>query len=217
MSTLIAADRTVVERSFREWQAEQAELEAQLVESLAALEAYQSNLDNWQRELAAERAELRELRAAIELERSAEADQTQRLDAIVIELAEAREKVNSLTTALLARTEELRGLDRDRDEASAALAVAQARESELTALLAAQQAVNESQRRQWESEAACAREEAERLSSLAAAGNQPESARNCQSPTESRPAANPVLGSVMEQFGKLRQQRSMNRLNPKPR
>jgi chromosome segregation ATPase len=132
-------------------------------------------------------------------------------------LADARQKINSLTSALLTRTEELRDLDQQRNEATAELAVAQAREKELTALLSAQQTDNEAQRQQWELEAARARAEAEKLAELVAAGNHPETGRNCQAATETRPSASAVLGSVMEQFGKLRQQRSLNRLNPKPR
>ena len=56
-SAMITVDRELMQRSFRDWQAEQAELDSQLLDSVAALEAYQSHLDGWQRELA-ERDEL---------------------------------------------------------------------------------------------------------------------------------------------------------------
>jgi hypothetical protein len=41
--------------------------------------------------------------------------------------------------------------------------------------------------------------------------------KNGSARVEPRRGASPVLGSVMEQFGKLREQRSMNRSNNKPR
>ena len=49
----VVVDRELVEHSFREWQEEQAQLDAQLAESVEALDAYQSHLDNWQQDLCA--------------------------------------------------------------------------------------------------------------------------------------------------------------------
>ncbi len=51
----------------------------------------------------------------------------------------------------------------------------------------------------------------------AAAGNQGAAVKNGSAKVEPRRSTSPVLGSVMEQFGKLREQRSMNRSNNKPR
>ena len=168
-STLIAADRAAVQNSFREWQAEQSLLDAQLVESVAALDAYQTHLDTWQQELAREREELRLTRAAIERERSGTAGE---------------------------------------------------RELDLSAALAEQQQNFEEQKRQWEVEIAQLHEELCRVSASSAASvdsRLSELSRNSPSKAEPRSAASPVLGTVMEQFGKLRLQRSMNRPNPKPR
>jgi len=216
-TTLIAVERADFERSFREWQAEQSELEAQLADSFAALDAYQSNLDNWQAELAGEREELRELRATIERERSASNNSSEQHDALCQELADARLKISSLTTALLARTEELRDLDHERNEAIAELSRAGAREQELSATLAAHQQSTDAERLEWERKIEQLREDAQQAAEVAARGAGAPRAPNGEAPSESRFSTNPVLGSVMEQFGKLRRQRSMSRLNPKPR
>ena len=72
-SATITVDRELVQ-SFRDWQAEQAVLDAQLVDSVAALEAYQSHLDGWQRELARERDELQRLREELDREKVVDGD-----------------------------------------------------------------------------------------------------------------------------------------------
>jgi septal ring factor EnvC (AmiA/AmiB activator) len=137
-SPRVAVDRAVVDRSFREWQEEQELLDAQLAESVAALDAYQAHLDNWQQELVREREELRQLRAAIERDRSA---------------GVGREQIEHLN-----------------------------------------QAVEE-----------------------AAAASHGEPVNIGPAKVEPRRTSSPVLGSVLEQFGKLREQRSLNRSNNKPR
>jgi septal ring factor EnvC (AmiA/AmiB activator) len=92
-----------------------------------------------------------------------------------------------LTDKLLARTEELREVECQRDAASRELA--RAREEAFTASAAGQQ-------------------------SDSSRGGEPTRATT---KGESRRIASPVLGSVIEQFGKLREQRSLNRSNGKPR
>jgi chromosome segregation ATPase len=219
--TLIAVDRESVQHSFREWQAEQTLLDAQLAESVAALDAYQSHLDAWQQELARERDELRQLRAAIERDELNGGVPNEQLAQVAKELDDARQKITSLTAALLARTEELRDLDHQRGDANVELVRAKSREQELTAQLAAKQHTTELERHQWEKELAQLREQLQRATespTAAADIHRGEPGRNCQSKSEPRTQASPVLGTVMEQFGKLRQQRSMNRPNqPKPR
>jgi chromosome segregation ATPase len=219
-STLFVVDREVVQDSFRQWQTEQSLLDAQLAESVAALDAYQSHLDGWQEELAREREELREMRAALERERVAAGSHHDQWEQYNQELIDAREKVTSLTSALLARTEELRELDRERGDTQTELALVRARERELTAALTTQQQTSEAQKRQWESELAQLRLELGRASEHSAVSDHyhAEPSRIGHAKPEPRATASPVLGSVMEQFGKLRQQRSMNRPNqPKPR
>src|SRR5450631_2843458 len=115
MSTAtITFDRELVHSSFRDWQAEQEVLDAQLAESVAALEAYQAHLDGWQRELAGERDELRRLREELDREKVADGRRHEKQEVVEKELYDARTKITSLTTALLDRTEELRQLDRKR-------------------------------------------------------------------------------------------------------
>jgi chromosome segregation ATPase len=220
-STLFVVDREVVQDSFRQWQTEQSLLDAQLAESVSALDAYQSHLDAWQQELAREREELRQLRAALERDCAATGIHDDQWEQCNQELNDTRQKVASLTTALLARTEELRELDRQRGDTQTELALVRARERELTAAITAQQQSSEAQRRQWESELAQLRLELGRAVEHSATGVEAyhgEPSKNGHSKPEPRATASPVLGSVMEQFGKLRQQRSMNRPNqPKPR
>ena len=216
-STFVAVDREIVEHSFREWQQEQSLLDAQLAESVAALDAYQSNLDSWQQDLVRERDELRHLREAFARDQSGAGASDEQLNQLTKDLDVSREKIASLTSALLARTEELRELDRQREEANAESALARARDLELTAQLAAQQQSIEAERQQWENRTTHEHDIVSRAVEQAATNHHGESVRNSPVKPEPRRAASPVLGSVMEQFGKLREQRSMNRPSPKTR
>jgi chromosome segregation ATPase len=206
----ITFDRELVHSSFRDWQAEQAVLDAQLTESVAALEAYQSHLDSWQRELAGERDGLRRLRDELDREKIATGSRHEKQEVFERELYDARTKITTLTTALLDRTEELRELDRQRADVNTELAVAKSRERDLTTALETLQKSADVQRLQWESAIAEMRQQWEQSLELA----EPETAAE---PGPSDPplgpivATNPVLGSLMEQFDKLRQQRSVGR------
>jgi peptidoglycan hydrolase CwlO-like protein len=161
--TLVTVDREIVEISFREWQEEQSLLDAQLVESLAALESYQAHLDSWQQDLVREREELRQLRESQSREPGTGGDELQQLAQLDQELRESREKIASLT---------------------AALAAAQSAGAASHHQAAFERAVEQ---------AASAEHGAGKVSR----------------------GGSPVLGSVMEQFGKLREQRSLNRANNK--
>jgi septal ring factor EnvC (AmiA/AmiB activator) len=207
VSPPVAVDREIVEHSFREWQQEQSLLDAQLAESVAALDAYQLHLDNWQQELARERDELHELREALERDRAAGGAGNEHFEQLQRELNDSRDKVASLTTALLARTEELRELDRQRESVGTELAHARDREKELTDRLTAKGEPNRNSQP----------DAFDTAIEQAAASNQGDAARSGAAKVEPRRSASPVLGSVMEQFGKLREQRSMNRSNNKPR
>lgn len=188
-STEVTVDRIAVEDSFRVWQEEQSLLDAQLAESVAALEAYQSHLDVWQQDLARERQQLQEEREAFNRDCSSTGSNLEQLQVLTAQLDESREKNNSLTAALLQRTEELRSLDQ-------------------------QFAV---ERQQWEHESARLSELAEKGAAAGASASPLLSLRNGPVKSEPRTSTSPVLGSVMEQFGKLRQQRSLNRPNPNPK
>ena len=210
----ITVDRELVQRSFRDWQAEQAVLDAQLVDSVAALEAYQSHLDGWQRELAREREDLQRTREALDREKVVDGTRHEKLERFEQELYDARVKITTLTTALLDRTEELRQLDRERAHVNTEFAVAKSREKDLTTSLETQQKSFDVQRGQWESAIAEMRKQLEQSLDLAvAAAEAPPVPIASDAPLGPIAAANPVLGSLMEQFDKLRQQRSVGRQN----
>lgn len=164
--TPVTVDREIVEHSFREWHAEQSLLDAQLIESLSALESYQSHLDKWQQDLVREREELRQLRESLARDEATDGEE-QQIDQLNQELRESREKIASLT---------------------AALAAAQSAGAASHHQAAFEMAVDHAT-----------------------------SAEHGTAKVEQRRGASPVLGSVMEQFGKLREQRSLNRSNNKTR
>jgi chromosome segregation ATPase len=191
---LIEVDRAIIASSFREWQEEQQKLDAELAESVAALDAYQANLDNWQQELARERDELLQLRSATESQALAPAtptgdDEHEQLELIRKELDEARAQISVLT---------------------ADLALARAHELELGEALSEEQHSKDTH--------ALHHEAFDEAVELAAAGSyRGDTAPSGTGRSESRRGGSPVLGSVMEQFGKLREQRSISRSNTKPR
>ncbi|HEY4233315.1 MAG TPA: hypothetical protein VGM76_07800 [Lacipirellulaceae bacterium] len=209
-SATITLDRELVHSSFRDWQAEQAVLDSQLSESVDALDAYQSHLDNWQRELARERDELQRLRGELDREKVVDGNRHETIDKLEHELYDARAKITSLTTALLDRTEELRQLDRGRADVNTELALAKTRERDLSATLETLQRASDMQRGQWEAAIAEMRQQMEQSLELAAADVLAESSPS-DPPLGPIAASNPVLGSLMEQFDKLRQQRSVGR------
>jgi chromosome segregation ATPase len=204
-----------------EWRAGNESLETQLSESMAALTAYQSHLDAWQKQLAHEREKLRKEQEQFEHQRAATRDaQTGHEHNSAepgSELADAREKISTLSASLLARTEELRQTDERRSQLASELEMGQVREKELVAAL-------EEQKRSLEQERAHRAEELrnlEKLTHSAGDGAQSTSEDSLTALEQSgRPAGNtgqqqinenPVLGSIVEQFGKLRKQRAMDR------
>ena len=211
--SLVSVDRESVEHSFREWQEEQSLLDAQLAESVAALDSYQSHLDNWQQELAREREELRQLREAVEHDQAPGSTGNEQIELLNQELRESREQVSSLTMALQTRTDELRELECQRETIEAELALVRGREQELEAAVAAQQSGSDTQTHHGNQHQAAFDKAVEQ----AAAANQGEAVKSGTAKVEPRRGASPVLGSVMEQFGKLREQRSLNRSNNKAR
>jgi chromosome segregation ATPase len=207
--------------TFRQWQTEHESLDAQLSESLAALAAYQSHLDAWQQQLARARTELLALREEFERQRAADENRRSQLQQSSAEaetaLSSAREEIAKLSSSLLQRADELRDADQQRTELAAELEQARTREQELNNAL-------EEQKRQLESERTSWAEESRRLQELA----ERRSEANAVNPSEpqtpsaaSRPAPlnghheqngeSPVLASIMQQFGKLRQQRANDR------
>jgi len=210
-------DCQVVRGTFQQWRAEQEPLATELSESLAALAAYQSHLDAWQQQLARQREELGAARERFANER-AEAEKLRAHSAAETnaELNAAREKIASLTGALLARTDELRVLDGRRAEVVTELELARAREKELSAKLEELKQSREQERAQRSDELQRMRELVERRIETSDAERPAAPAEN---PPVRRPTVehggqasnSPVLGSIVEQFGKLRQQRALDR------
>jgi hypothetical protein len=220
MTTAVAIDCQPVHDSFGQWRADQEALDAQIADSVAALAAYQSHLDAWQHKLAEEREELRQHRAALERDHTLAESHDEQCDGLQRELNEAQQKITSLTTALLTRTEELRELDRQRVQADHQLIEARAREKELFAALEAERNRSPANGRQPNQPPSQPRGQIQRGEQSPAAQNaSPNGQASSGQTTNGRPqaasttTANPVLGSVMEQFGKLRQQRTLDRQN----
>jgi septal ring factor EnvC (AmiA/AmiB activator) len=214
MTDTLQIDCESIRQTLHEWRAEQETFDAQLTESLSALAAYQSHLDAWQKQLANEREQLRTAREQFQHERDRTDGAQAGLDpnsAEAAELSAAREKISALSASLLARTEELRQLDERRSELAAELELNRVREKELAKAL-------EEQRQTLEQERAHRAEELRNLERLTqgAQGDSPSenSANNLAAASGRGPQQvneNPVLGSIVEQFGKLRQQRALDR------
>jgi hypothetical protein len=223
MTLVATVNSDAIRDTFREWNAERDSLDAELSESLVALEAYQLHLDAWQQQLAREREELQSDREQFECDRSAsEKNQSESSAATVAELHAAREKITALTTLLLSRTEELRTLDNSRAEVQTELELSRARERELKSTLDDQKRSVEQERSQWADELKQLREVVERqleapiVGEPATATDRPALEAPAPSPpspgsAQSPPRESPVLGSIVEQFGKLRQQRAVER------
>lgn len=164
---ICSIDKRGVQESFQQLRCEEEVLDAQLSESLAALEAYQRHLDVWQQQLATEREELRIEREALERDRVTATENGDE------ELAHAREEIASLE----ARIEQY-------DQ----------RQTELIAELDAQRLARDSAQH----------------STLDTSGD-PDATSGKLSGGRQDKSATPVLGSIVEQFGKLRQQRALER------
>lgn len=212
MTAPIAMDHDVIHDSFAVWHERESSFDEQLADSLAALDAYQSHLDAWQRELAAQRQALDDEREQLDQDRGAAKDHAAELQKVSTELSEARAQIGSLSKALLDRTEELRQLDAKRAELTTELELARAREQ-------GQAAKSDQQRPdslppQWAEELKHLRELFERQmepADIEAAWHE----QLDDPPAELDATENPVLGSIVEQFGKLRQQRAQGQRNRK--
>jgi septal ring factor EnvC (AmiA/AmiB activator) len=237
MSFTASINSRAVRESIRTWTAERESLDVQLSDSIAALSAYQSHLDAWQQQLAAERNTLREEREQFEKQRaSKEKDSSESVGALTNELNAAREKITALTTLLLNRTEELRSLDNRRAEVQTELELSRSRERELKAALDDTKRAADQERSQWAEELHQLRDVVERQMDTPAV-EQSESA-NTPIPTTAPetpvavttapravsssgarviPRETPVFGSIVEQFGKLRQQRAVERQTHRPK
>jgi septal ring factor EnvC (AmiA/AmiB activator) len=181
-------DRDVLRATFETWSAAEDSLDAQLTESLEALAAYQSHLDAWQCELAAERAALIQAREQLECEKAAVAANQDAAGQAEAQLAAERE-------------------------------AAREREKELTMALDAEKQLHHLERAQLTAELRQAQDalaqRADAASSAAGAKKAPPSPQlglpRKSAPVVREGTGSAVLGSIVEQFGKLRQQRAVDR------
>jgi predicted nucleic acid-binding Zn-ribbon protein len=230
MALAPALNCETVRQTFQAWNAERESLDSELSESLAALEAYQLHLDGWQQQLAREREELQAAREQFKRDQSvSDKNHSESSAATITELHAAREKITGLTTLLLNRTEELRTLDNRRAEVQSELELSRGRERELKAAIDEQKRSVDQERSQWADELKQLRAVVECQMEKPVA-NEPSGATD--RPTNAAPAApthtppttnatqreNPLLGSIVQQFGKLRQQRAVERqVHKRPR
>jgi chromosome segregation ATPase len=193
-----------------------------------------------QKKLESEWSELRTARDHIEHDREAIRAERHQLDhdrdavakgqseasaSLMAELNAARDRVGALTTSLLDRTEELRTIDNRRAEAVTEMELARAREKELKTALEEQKQASEQERAHWKEELRQLRELLQKqmeasvsIERLAAtdAYTSPAQPTGQSQPAAERPSRpvqreNPVLGSIVQQFDKLRQQRASDR------
>jgi DNA repair exonuclease SbcCD ATPase subunit len=219
MTETLLLESEPIRETFREWHAERESLDAQLAESLSALAAYQSHLDTWQQELAQKREELHKAREQFDTDRAAVEKSKAHLEELTVEVSELRDKISSLNVSLTDRTEELHAQARRRDELVAELEASRAREKELQTALEERTRVYELEREKWEAELRQIRDEATRrgLAPTPNGGTDAEIAPTQESPAPSTrsgvvlPGDSPVLESIVQQFGKLRQQRATDR------
>ena len=139
------------------------------------------------------------------------------------ELNAARDKISALTTSLLSRTEELRTLDSRRAEVATELELARAREKEFKTALDEHKQSGRTRRGALEGRAAATPRAARapRGSDRCRGTNYASCGTACAvappQPTvgyttaQAAARANPVLGSIVQQFDKLRQQRASDR------
>jgi chromosome segregation ATPase len=230
-TTTLSLEYQPIHDCFGQWREEQESLDTDLAETFSSLEDYQSHLEDWQRELADQLDELQRERKRLERDKADSKQYEAEADSLSHELNEARQQMSQLSKELLSRTDELRVLDRKRAELATELELARARDHELTAALDDQKQWMDQQRNQWTEELKHLRELVEQRSlvsdgtRLAEPGNESISANDAQgvgssadeaacaddSETEGQCEGNPVLGSIVAQFGKLRKQRSAGR------
>jgi chromosome segregation ATPase len=229
MNDTISLDCEPLHTAFCQWQADEDSLDAEWNESIAALSAYQAHLDAWQQDLAKARADLAHERERWNQERTAaEQDREESAVKLAGQLDEAREKATLASQQLSSRAEELRQLDQRRADVEAELKLAQERAKQLAAELESQRHILDHERAAWADQLQHMQSLLEQKCEELAVLEHPQTvvasaSKNTNTPDgapprgsggnvgERRSSNSPVLGSIVEQFGKLRQQRAFDR------
>lgn len=204
---------------------------AEIRGSAERLERERHDLSDARSRLARESDELEAARRQLGEDRDALRTRDSATEAsLKVELQVAREKISSLTDSLLSRTEELRSLDIRRAEAVAELELVRAREIDLKSALDEHKHTAELDRLNWTAEVRQLHDLLQRRPETTVpishatgiAGNpaiEPAHPASSDSTSNSGTVAskpvsshgNPVLGSIVQQFDKLRQQRASDR------
>lgn len=199
-----------------------------LIDSRSRLESEWGDLRMARGKIEQEREEIRAERKQAESNRTAyEQGTSEAAGVMLIELNAARDKITSLTTNLLNRTDELRTIDKSRAEAATELEIMRERERELKAALYEHQQAAERERQLWKEElhelraSLQQRIEVKHEKSLVGVvlresvshvvGGVPSETVVVEAGKQATSPQNPVLGSIVQQFDKLRQQRASDR------
>jgi chromosome segregation ATPase len=236
-SAELAAARSQFENDRDNTQCVIVELEQQRSELLTSkdqLETSWNELRTARGMIEQEREELRAEHNQLERDRAeVEKGHVEASATLTAELNAARDKISALTSNLLGRTDELRTLDNRRAEAATEAELAHAREKELKAALDDHKRTAEQERQHWKEELRQLRELLQRRvenhsvddHARAGAANHATPAppvhpapiaptvrsASTSSGAHVIPRENPVLGSIVQQFDKLRQQRASDR------
>ncbi|MEM8864242.1 MAG: hypothetical protein AAGF31_01695 [Planctomycetota bacterium] len=190
----------------RAWGTEQDRLGSELDESLSALEAFQRQLESWQTQLASERDTLESEQA----DWAAEQRSSQELTA---EAEELQQQIDRLQTEATQREAEQGTATSEIAELRATLVASEQREQELSTQLDKQRQAFADQQARWDEDFRRMRElldqqAAEGLAEVSLAEPQESGAASA---AVDPVIEDPVLDSVLAQFGKLRQQQAGRR------
>lgn len=194
--TISTIDRAPLNETFRSWRGEQKVLSEQIAGSVAALADYRAQLDLWHQALESERDQL-------DVDHGDARQQDAEANRLRAELSEARQQIAQITGNLLTKTEELRELDNARAKLEAELEILRTRAAENSSPEKAADDRYSQQQSEWMQE----------LKQVRAMLQDKENLRqtvpiDAPDPVDRAIEAleDPVLGSVVAQFDKLRQQ-----------
>lgn len=235
-------DRESIEACLADLRAHQESLDRYIEESFRELDALHTDLETFYQDLVRQgetleraRAELQQSQREREMEREAlDREQIANLEQLEQQYQQAQQELETLRLEVAGRdaqpmdesaegySAELRDLQQQREELEAELEAVRTRAAELSDALdeAKRQSVEE--RAEWSTELKQMRRILERQSELlATAPTQPVAAaaasaapgrEKSAAAVASQPADDPVLGSVMAQFEKIRKERAQRRM-----
>ncbi len=198
-----------------DWRQESARCEEDLNETFEALEGFQRNLESWQQRLVLERKELELERAEVQQLDTATAECEQMLAGAIAaheeELSSSQERATQLEEELTKASAARLSAESAKAQLAVELDQARRKRQELETQLEQNRAEMSRQNQHWS-------EEFNRVVQMLAEQNSEQDPPGSCQEEPSTPAtpiavapiksSDPVLGSVVAQFGKLRQQRA---------